>query len=132
MSKKMFGIDLGTSKLKIYKKGEGIVLDEKNVIAIANKKNLFAAGNEAYEMFEKAPVNISVSYPVKFGVIAEIAHMQLLLNHFFDQLVGKKKTFGNAVDFLIAVPTDITEVEKKSFYDLINNSKCKIQSNWCR
>ena len=40
MSKRIYGIDLGTSKLKMYKKDEGIILDEKNVIAIANKKNL--------------------------------------------------------------------------------------------
>lgn len=76
-------------------------------------------------MGEKAPVNIAVSYPVKFGVIAEIAHMQMLLNYFFEQMIGKKKTFGSPVDFLIAVPTDITEVEKKSFYDLIHNSNVK-------
>lgn len=125
MSKRMFGIDLGTSKIKIYKKSEGIVLDEKNVIAIANKKDLIAAGDEAYEMCEKAPKHISVSYPVKLGVIAEIAHMQMLLNHFFEQLIGKKSAFGAASDFLIAVPTDITEVEKKSFYDLIVNSNAK-------
>ncbi len=125
MSKKMFGIDLGTSKIKIYKKGEGMVLDEKNVIAIANKKDLIAAGDEAYEMCEKAPKNISVSYPVKLGVIAEIAHMQLLLNHFFETLVGKKSAFSAASDFLIAVPADITEVEKKSFHDLIVNSNVK-------
>lgn len=125
MSKKMFGIDLGTSKIKIYKKGEGIVLDEKNVIAIANKKDLVAAGDEAYEMCEKTPKHIVVSYPVKLGVIAEIAHMQMLLNHFFGQMIGKKTAFGAASDFLIAVPTDITEVEKKSFYDLIVNSNVK-------
>ena len=128
MSKRVFGIDLGTSKLKIYKKGEGIVLDEKNVIAIANKKNLFAAGNEAYEMCEKAPVNISVSCPVKFGVIAEIAHMQMMINHFFEPLIGKKTAFGSAVDFLVAVPTDVTEVEKKSFHDLIHNSIVKTKN----
>ena len=28
------GIDLGTSNIKIYKKGDGIVIDEKNLIAI--------------------------------------------------------------------------------------------------
>lgn len=125
MSKRMFGIDLGTSKIKIYKKGEGIVLDEKNVVAIANKKDLIAAGNEAHEMHEKAPKHISVSYPVKLGVIAEIAHMQMLLDYFFEQLVGKKSAFGAASDFLVAVPTDITEVEKKSFYDLIVNANVK-------
>lgn len=128
MSKRIFGIDLGTSKLKIYKKGEGIVLDEKNVVAIANKKYLFAAGNEAYEMCEKAPVNIMVSYPVKFGVIAEIAHMQMLINHFFEHLIGKKTAFGSSVDFLVAVPTDVTEVEKKAFHDLIRNSIVKTKS----
>lgn len=127
MSKRMFGIDLGTSTIKIYKKSEGIVLDEKNAVAIANKKTLIAAGDEANEMYEKAPVSITVSYPIKVGVIAEIAHMQTLLNHFFEGLVGKKSAFASASDCLIAVPTDITEVEKKSFYDLIANSnmKCK-------
>lgn len=125
MSKRMFGIDLGTSKIKIYKKGEGIVLDQKNAIAMAYKKNLIAAGDEADEMYEKAPVNISVSFPVQSGVIAEIAHMQLLLNHFLKDLTGSKKAFGGTTDFLIAVPTDITEVEKKSFYDLIVNSNVK-------
>lgn len=125
MSKRVFGIDLGTSKIKIYKKGEGIVLDQKNAIAIANKRNMIAVGDEANEMYEKAPVNISVSYPVKYGVIAEIAHMQMLLNHYLEELVGKKTPFGTTNDFLIAVPTDITEVEKKSFYDLIATSNVK-------
>lgn len=128
MSKRVFGIDLGTSKIKIYKKGEGIVLDQKNAIAIANKRNMIAAGDEANEMYEKAPINISVSYPVKFGVIAEIAHMQMLLNYYFDELIGKKSGFGATNEFLIAVPTDITEVEKKSFYDLIASSNAKSKS----
>lgn len=128
MSKRIFGIDLGTSKIKIYKKGEGIVLDQSNAVAIANKNNLIAAGDEANEMYEKVPRNISVSYPVKFGVIAEIAHMQMLLNHFFSGLVGKKNGIGATTEFLIAVPTDITEVEKKSFYDLISNSNVKSKS----
>lgn len=125
MSKRTFGIDLGTSKIKMYKKGEGIILDQKNAIAIANKKTLIAAGDEANEMYEKAPINIAVSYPVKYGVIAEIAQMQMLLNHFFGELIGKKRSLGSSVDFLITVPTDITEVEKKSFHDLIANSNIK-------
>lgn len=125
MAKRMFGIDLGTSEIKIYKKGEGIVLDQKNAVAVANRKNLIAAGDEAYDMSEKAPINISVSFPVQNGVIAEIAHMQVLLNYFLTQLVGKKKGLSSTVDFLVAVPTDITEVEKKSFYDLLVNSTVK-------
>lgn len=128
MSKRIFGIDLGTSKIKIYKKGEGIVLDQSNAVAISNKKDLIAVGDEANDMYEKVPINISVSYPVKYGVIAEIAHMQLLLNYFFDTLIGKKNGIGATTEFLVAVPTDITEVEKKSFHDLIANSNAKSKS----
>lgn len=124
MSKRVFGIDFGTSMIKIYKKDNGIVLDEKNVIAIANRKNMIAAGNEAYDMFEKSPINISVSYPVKNGVIADIANMQALLNKFLKDINGTK----HGVQFFVAVPTDITEVEKRAFYELVANSNAKPKS----
>lgn len=52
---KAIGIDFGTSSIKFYKNGEGIILHEKSVIAIYNKSHTFAVGNEAYEMYEKAP-----------------------------------------------------------------------------
>lgn len=119
--KKVFGIDFGTSVIKIYKKGNGIVLDEKNVIAIENRKNVLAIGDEAYEMLEKTPINIVVSYPVISGVIAEINNMQSLLNAFLDRLHVKKGLLSG-VDYLVAVPTDITEVEKRAFFDLVESS----------
>ena len=51
----IFGIDLGTSNIKIYNKDEDSLTVEKNMIAIENKTNVFAYGNSAYEMYEKAP-----------------------------------------------------------------------------
>lgn len=55
MSGKAIGIDFGTSSIKFYKNGEGVILHEKNVIAVYNKIHTFAVGNEAFEMYEKAP-----------------------------------------------------------------------------
>lgn len=127
MSKKIIGIDFGTSTIKIYKKGEGIILDEKNIIAIANKKNIIAVGNEAYEMYEKAPANIVVTYPVKSGVIADYANMLSLLNRFIDKVQGKGGRFSN-LSYLIAVPSDITEVEKRAFFDLIASSNARAKT----
>jgi rod shape-determining protein MreB and related proteins len=127
MANKVYGIDFGTSMIKIYKKGGAIVLDEKNVIAVANRKNIIAVGDNAYEMYEKAPANIVVSHPVKNGVIADIANMQSLLNYFFNQVgVNKNKLIG--AEFLVAVPSDITEVEKKAFFDLIVSSNAKTKN----
>lgn len=124
MASKSYGIDFGTSTIKIYKKGQGIVLDERNIIAISNKKNIIASGNEAYEMYEKAPSNILVTYPVKNGVIADVANMMALLKSFMKQINGNKHI--GAADYIVATPTDITEVERRSFYDLIASSGLKI------
>jgi rod shape-determining protein MreB len=128
MSRKAYGIDFGTSMIKIYKKGQGVLLDEKNIIAIADRKKVIAVGNEAYDMFEKAPGNISVSYPVKCGVVADIQNMQALLDTFIAR-INSRQLFGGR-DFYVAVPNDITDVEKRAFYDLIANSNAKAKNIW--
>jgi rod shape-determining protein MreB len=117
-----FGIDLGTSNIKIYNKGDDNVITEKNMIAIENKNTLFAYGNSAFEMYEKAPANIHISYPLSNGVIADIKNMQTLIKYFIGDLVK-----GNVkpADYYIAVPTDVTEVEKRAFYDLIKDANVK-------
>ncbi len=125
MTNRLLGIDLGTSTLKIYRKGHEIVFDEKNVIAIENKKRVIAFGDEAYEMLEKAPRNIKVSYPVRNGVIADIANMETLINLAFKKILRTNFKGGYCI---IAVPTDITEVEKMAFKDLIAHSCIKAKS----
>lgn len=127
MSGKIYGIDFGTSTIKIYQKNDGIILDEKNIIAIANRKRMIAAGNEAFEMYEKAPANILVTYPVKNGVIADIANMLELLNYMLRKINKRNRKFSSA-EFIVATPSDITEVEKRAFFDLIASSIAKAKS----
>lgn len=117
-----FGIDLGTNNIKIYDRNTDSFLVEKNMIAIENKNTLFAYGNSAYEMYEKAPANIHISYPLSNGVIADIKNMQTLIKYFISDL---QKGSLKPADFVIAVPTDVTEVEKRAFYDLIKDANVK-------
>lgn len=122
MSNNTFGMDLGTSNIKIYNKNEDNILIEKNMIAIENKKTLLAYGDSAFDMYEKAPSNICTSYPVCNGVIADIKNMETLVKYFImDQSKGNLKPS----DFYVAVPTDVTEVEKRAFYDLIKDAGVK-------
>ena len=123
----VYGIDIGTSNFKMCCKDKEQILNEKNIIAIANKKDLLAFGDEAYEMYEKAPENIEVSFPVKYGVIADIENMQTLLLQFYNKINNDKKSAANT-DFYIAVPTDVTEVEKRAFYELVADSKVKAKN----
>ncbi len=118
----VFGIDLGTSNIKIYNRDEDSLTVEKNMIAIENKTHVFAYGNSAYEMYEKAPDKIQISYPLNSGVIADIEHMETLVKLFVtDQMKGSVKP----CEVYIAVPKDVTEVERRAFHDLINDAGIK-------
>ena len=124
MRSKIFGIDFGTSSIKIYKKNDGIVFSQKNIIAISRGKKVLAIGDEAFEMFGKAPDDIAVTWPVKNGVIADIASMLALLNHALSQIAKSTGKISGA-EFIVAAPTDITEVEKRAFFDLVASSSVK-------
>ena len=110
----VFGIDLGTNNIKIYSRNDDNILVEKNMIAIENKNALFAYGDSAYDMYEKAPSNIQISYPLSHGVIADIRNMETLIKYFISDM---QKGNIKPCDFYVAVPTDITEVEKRAFYE---------------
>ena len=122
MANNAFGIDLGTNNIKIYSRSDDSIMVEKNMIAIENKKVLFAYGNSAFEMYEKAPGNIHISYPLTNGVIADIKNMETLVRYFISDL---QKGNCRPADFYIAVPTDVTDVEKRAFYDLIKYANVK-------
>ncbi len=122
MSNIAFGIDLGTSNIKIFNRSDDTILVEKNMIAIENKNTLFAYGDSAFDMYEKAPGNIHISYPLSNGVIADIKNMELLIKYFINDLTRSNVRPG---DYFIAVPTDVTEVEKRAFYDLIRDAGVK-------
>ncbi len=122
MNNHIFGIDLGTGNIKIYSFADDSILSEKNMVAVMKKNTLLAYGDAAFEMFEKAPANIRVSHPLNNGVIADINDMQTVLKNFIGELTEGR---NSGPDFYIAVPTDVTEVEKRAFYDLIQDANVK-------
>ncbi|MBR1630120.1 MAG: rod shape-determining protein, partial [Lachnospiraceae bacterium] len=124
-----YGIDMGTGNLKIIDRASGDITNEKCTIAIVDRDQMYAYGNEAYLMFEKAPESIQVSFPIHGGVIAEFDNMQTMLLEVLEQKLSARL---KGADIVIAVPTDITEVEKKAFYDIFAKTKIKAKSiNLC-
>ena len=122
MLNNVFGIDLGTNNIKIYNRADDTILVEKNMIAIENKNNVIAYVDSAFDMYEKAPSNIHISYPLSNGVIADIHNMEKIVRFFLNDLTGNSI---KSADYYIAVPTDVTEVEKRAFYDLIRDANVK-------
>jgi rod shape-determining protein MreB len=125
MNSNIYGIDLGTCNLKVFCKASGKILKEKNTIAIIGKNQIYAYGDRAYAMYEKAPETIRVSFPVVTGVIADFNFLQEFIYQFLEEKM-KGKTKG--AEFIVAVPTDITEVEKRAFYEVFYKSKFRPKS----
>lgn len=125
MGNNKFGIDLGTSNISIYNHSKKTYMTEKNMIAIQKKTTLLAYGDAAFDMYEKAPSTIQISYPLNNGVIADINNMETLIKCFIED--ASDGDYKNS-DYYIAVPTDVTEVEKRSFYDLIRDANLKAKN----
>ncbi len=123
MTQLVYGVDMGTSNIKLYNINTEEIVNEKNIIAIKDKRKIFQFGDNAFEMYEKAPDNIVVTFPIKNGVIADLVNMEVLFTCFFKKINEGKINTG--ADFCISVPTDITEVEKRAFFDVIMDAKIK-------
>lgn len=125
MNDNIYGIDLGTCNFKIFCKATGKIMKEKNTVAIINKNQIYAYGDDAYAMYEKAPESIQVIFPVVSGVIADYNFLQTMIITFLEEKM-KSKLRGS--EFVVAVPTDITDVEKRAFYDMFYKNKIRPKS----
>jgi len=111
-------IDLGTANTLVVLKGQGVVLNEPSVVAIADnmgKKTVLAVGDEAKTMLGRTPGNISAIRPLRDGVIADFIVTEEMIKHFIKK-VHKNRTFANP-RILICVPTGSTPVERKAIQD---------------
>ena len=125
MNDNIYGIDLGTCNFKVFCKATGKIMKEKNTVAIINKNQIYAYGDDAYAMYEKAPESIQVIFPVVSGVIADYNFLQTMIITILEEKM-KSKLRGS--EFVVAVPTDITDVEKRAFYDMFYKNKIRPKS----
>jgi rod shape-determining protein MreB len=109
-------IDLGTANTLVFVKGNGIVLNEPSVVAVdQSTKKVYAVGLEAKAMLGKTPEHIEAIRPMKDGVIADFQITEMMLREFIRK--SQKKKLFIRPRIVIAVPSGITEVEKRAVRD---------------
>lgn len=109
------GIDLGTANTLVYVRGKGIVLNEPSVVAVQEGTNkVVNVGNEAKAMLGRTPGNIVAIRPLRDGVIADFEITEAMLRYFIKKAHGETTLFQPRPKIVIAVPTGITEVEKRA------------------
>jgi rod shape-determining protein MreB len=113
---KRIGIDLGTANVLVYVKGEGIVIKEPAVVALATRENtVVAVGAAARDMIGRTPGSISVIRPMKHGVIADYLITEAMLRHFIGKVVGRFNLIRPEV--MICIPAGVTSVEQRAVRD---------------
>jgi rod shape-determining protein MreB and related proteins len=110
-------IDLGTANTLVYVKGQGIVLREPSVVAInSNTKEVMAVGEEAKQMLGRAPGSITAIRPMKDGVIAHFEVTEKMISTFIRKVHNNRRILVRP-RVIIAVPSGITQVEKRAVRD---------------
>ncbi len=120
---KDIGIDLGTANSLIYLKHKGVVVNEPSVAAMNAKTNaILAVGDEAKKMLGRVPPHITVVRPLVNGVISDFEMTEEMLRHLLSRPKANGMTSYRRA--LLAIPNNLTEVERKSVEDAALNAGC--------
>lgn len=115
------GIDLGTANTLVYVKDHGIVLREPSVVAVKTGTNdVVAVGDDAKRMLGRTPGGITAIRPLRDGVIADFRVTEAMLKHFIRKVHNRRAWVRPRV--VIAVPSGITEVEKRAVKESAENA----------
>lgn len=117
------GVDLGTANSLVYVKSRGILVNEPTVVAVNTKTGqILSVGAEAKKMSGRTPAHINVVRPLINGVISDFEMAQEIIRSFLKKL-SRNTMFGYRRGIL-AIPDNLTEVERKSVEDAALNAGC--------
>jgi len=114
-------IDLGTANTLIYAEGTGLVCNEPSVLAFESKsdgsRKVLAVGTDAKKMIGRAHGSMTVTRPLRDGVIADFEGTEAMLRH----LIGKfcKRRVLGYQRIVVCIPCGMTALEKRALRELV-------------
>ncbi len=108
------GVDLGTSNVRIYVDGKGVIAREPSVVAVdKNTGKILQVGAAARNMLGRTPGNVVAMSPLKDGVISDHEMTVKMLQILF-RSVSKSSLFTPKPRVIVSVPSSITEAEERT------------------
>jgi rod shape-determining protein MreB len=112
LSKKI-GIDMGSSSMVVYVKGDGVVLNEPSLIATdQHGVRVLALGAAAREMVRRGDGTVTAMRPFRDGAVIDHRVAGLALQHFVARVCGRQRIFRP--DLMLSVPSTVTGVERRA------------------
>jgi rod shape-determining protein MreB and related proteins len=104
------GVDLGTSRTRVFARGRGIVVNEPSLLAFDKPtREVVAVGMEALELEGRASEDIQIVSPLQDGAVADSTLAGKLLEFYIRKARDGRSHFSRRV--LIAVPPDASDIE---------------------
>ncbi|WP_462418001.1 rod shape-determining protein MreB [Kytococcus sp. Marseille-QA3725] len=113
-------IDLGSSRTKIWRKGQGIALDEPSLLAVeGGTGKVLAAGERARGLIGRTPAHVHIMRPVRDGVIVDADVAESMVRTFMDRV---HSGWLNRPRVVVATPSQITAVERRAVEETVLRS----------
>lgn len=111
------GIDFGSSSLKIFAEGKGIVVDEPAIVAVETETNKpIAFGKAADAVYGRCIDDIKVVKVIRNGVISDFVMAERMLRYYLQRVCGNRIYKPNII---ISLLSDISSLEKKTYLDAV-------------
>lgn len=104
------GVDLGTSRTRVFARGRGIVVNEPSLLAYDKpSREVVAVGMEALELEGRASEDTQIVSPLQDGVVADSYLAGKLLESYIRKARDGRSHFSRRV--LLAVQADASDIE---------------------
>jgi rod shape-determining protein MreB len=111
LSKKI-GIDLGTSTVVVYVKGEGVVVNEPALVATDEKGGRVVAFGRAASQLAGKGGKVRAIRPLRNGNGVDYVVAGPLVQHLIGRIIGRQRLFRP--DVMLSVPPLVTGVERRA------------------
>ena len=111
------GIDIGSSEIKIFADGKGVVLTEPSVIAIDSMDgSIISYGKRARRMIGRNPDSIEVVRPIEHGLVADFDYCEYILKKMIQKVCGNTMIKPKVV---VAIPSVLTNMDRITIFDAV-------------
>ncbi len=114
------GIDLGSSRTRIWVNGQGLIVNEPSLIAVDQRdQRVLAVGQEAKDMLGRVDKTVQVFSPIKYPKIEDDDLVQALLKVLLNRLSQEVYFFSPVM--LLVIPSHTTPVVKDVLVKILTN-----------
>lgn len=116
-------LDLGTVNTLAAIQGRGIVLREPSAVAVStgDDREILELGGRAMLMLGRTPGQMTVSYPMRDGVIADMALAEAMIRYCIAEALGRKAG-PVGIRLALCLPLCVNDIERRALMEAAKNA----------